>query len=163
MMAAPLFPVPIDIFTCSNSYLDFCAGDILTPRPGVTLRTGRLNHPNGATGYRVEYGGRSICYITDTEHFADRLDANILELVRGADIVIYDSMFTDEEYGCRRGWGHSTWTEGAKLCAAAGVKTFVVFHHDPDHNDDFMDAIARDVALARPGSVVAREGLLLRP
>jgi phosphoribosyl 1,2-cyclic phosphodiesterase len=163
MMISPLFPVPLGIFRAELRFNDFCAGDTLKPRPGIVVRTAPLNHPDRATGYRVDYQGRSICYLTDTEHFADRLDANILELIRGADIVIYDSMYTDEEYTGRQGWGHSTWAEGAKLCAAAGAKTFVVFHHDPDHDDDFMDGIARDVALARPGSVVAREGLLLRP
>jgi phosphoribosyl 1,2-cyclic phosphodiesterase len=84
-------------------------------------------------------------------------------LIQGADIVIYDSMYTDEEYACRKGWGHSTWQAGAQLCDAAGVKTFVVFHHDPEHDDAFMDKVAADVEQARPGSVVAREGLVLRP
>jgi phosphoribosyl 1,2-cyclic phosphodiesterase len=129
----------------------------------VTLRTALLNHPNGATGYRVEFGGKSICYITDTEHYADHVDETIVELVRGADIMIYDATYTDDEYPTYRGWGHSTWQEGLKLAKAAGVKQFVVFHHDPGHSDAFMDAVARDVEAAQPGSVVAREGMVLRP
>ena len=62
------------------------------------MRTAPLNHPNGATGYRIEYGGKSICYITDTEHRAGRADKTIVELCRGADVMIYDSSYTDEEY-----------------------------------------------------------------
>ncbi len=163
MMMSPLFPVPLGVFAAQISFHDFRAGDTLTPRPGVTLRTAPLNHPDRATGYRVEYGGKSICYLTDTEHFEARLDANILRLIEGADIAIYDCMYTPEEYERRRGWGHSTWQEGAKLCDAAGVKTFVVFHHDPDHDDEFMDRVAAEAAAARPGTVVAREGLVLSP
>ncbi|HYM33439.1 MAG TPA: MBL fold metallo-hydrolase [Candidatus Cybelea sp.] len=163
LMMAPLFPVPLEIFAASISFQDFRAGDTLHPRPGVTLRTIPLNHPNGATGYRIEYAGKSICYLTDTEHKIGAPDRNILNLIQDADIVIYDCMYTDQEYRDRVGWGHSTWQEGARLCAAANVKTFVVFHHDPDHDDDFMDKVAADVAAVLPGSVVAREGLLLRP
>ena len=133
------------------------------PSPGVRLRTAPLNHPNGATGYRIDYAGKSICYLTDTEHAKGKLDQNILDLIKGADIAIYDSMYTDAEFDARIGWGHSTWQEGARLCAAAGVKTFVVFHHDPDHSDDFMDKVAQEAAAMWPGSVVAREGLVLRP
>lgn len=163
MMISPLFPVPLGIFKADLSFIDFRCGETLTPKPGVHIRTAPLNHPDRATGYRIDYNGKSICYLTDTEHKPGELDTNILDLIRGADIVIYDSMYTEDEYACRCCWGHSTWREGVKLCDAAGARTFVVFHHDPDHDDDFMDRIGREVAAVRPGSVVAREGLVLRP
>ena len=163
MMMAPLFPVPLEIFAAEISFRDFRMGETLNPKPGVTLRTAPLSHPNGATGYRVEFAGKSICYLTDTEHVDGEPNQNILNLIEGADIAIYDSMFTEEELPRRRGFGHSTWEEGVRLCDAAGVKQFVVFHHDPDHDDAFMDEIAALVEQRRPGSVVAREGMVLRP
>jgi phosphoribosyl 1,2-cyclic phosphodiesterase len=163
MMMAPLFPVPPSIFTASVAYRDFSHGECLTLAPDIAVRTAPLNHPNGATGYRVEYDGRSICYLTDTEHVAGELDRNILGLIEDADIVIYDSMYTLEEYEARKGWGHSTWIEGRKLCDAARAKTFVIFHHDPDHDDDFMDRLQAEAEAARPGTVVAYEGLVLAP
>jgi len=163
MMFSPLFPVPPEIFAANVEYLDFHAGETMTPKPGVTLRTTRLNHPDRATGYRVDFEGRSICYLTDTQHVPGKPDQNILALIAGADIVIYDSTYTDEEFVKRADWGHSTWQEGVRLCDAAGVKTFVVFHHDPDHDDDFMDRIEKDVLAKRPGSIVAREGMILTP
>ena len=161
MMTAPLFPVPIETLAAATAYLDFTAGETLTPHPGVVIRTAALNHPNGATGYRVEYQGRSVCYVTDTEQVAGRLDAAILDLIKGADVFIYDSTYTDEEYPRFAGWGHSTWQEGARLAAAAGVKTFVPFHHDPAHDDAFMDRVQGDAEALRPGTIVAREGLSL--
>lgn len=163
MMVAPIFPVPIDIFTAQATYGDFSAGDGLTPKPGVTIRTAPLNHPNGATGYRIEYGGKSICYVTDTEHEPGRLDENILGLIGGADIVVYDSTYTDEEFPRYAGWGHSTWQQGVRLVEAAGARQLVIFHHDPSHDDDFMDRVAAAAERARPGTVVAREGLTLVP
>ncbi|ANK82685.1 MAG: MBL fold metallo-hydrolase [Rhizobiales bacterium NRL2] len=163
MMIAPLFPVPPTIFNADIDYRDFRAGEELVPADDVVVKTCPLEHPNDATGYRVEFDGRSICYITDTEHPAEGNDPRLVEFLRDADIVIYDASYTDEEYKQRVGWGHSTWEAGMRLCDAANAKTYVVFHHDPEHDDDFMDGIARDVEKARPGSVVAREGMVLRP
>lgn len=162
-MAAPLFPVPPQIFSGNISFHDFVAGETLEPQPGVRVRTVALNHPNGATGYRIEYNGRAICYVTDTEHTEGTLDQSILDLIHGADIVIYDSSYTDAEYPKYKTWGHSTWQEGVRLCDRADVELLVIFHHDPSHDDDIMDQIAKEAAKARPGTVVAREGMVLCP
>lgn len=163
MMAAPLFPVPPEIFAAQASYLDFRAGESFEPRPGIRIVTAPLNHPNHATGYRIEFAGKSICYVTDTEHKPGQPDQHVLDLIRGADIAIYDATYTDEEYPRYIGWGHSTWQEGVRLAEAAGVKRLVIFHHDPGHDDDAMDRIAEAAEKARPGTLVAREGLTLRP
>jgi phosphoribosyl 1,2-cyclic phosphodiesterase len=163
MMMAPLFPIPPTAFKADVTFSDFAAGDVLSLGDGITVRTARLNHPNRATGYRIEYGGRSICYVTDTEHEAGKRDQNILGLIQGADIVIYDSTYSDEEYPRYAGYGHSTWQEGVRLADAAGVKTLVIFHHEPGHDDDCMDGIAAAAEKARPGTVVAREGMVLTP
>ena len=163
MMVTPLFPVAPEIFAADVSYHDFKAGETLTPGSGISLRTTKLNHPDNATGYRIEFGGKSICYLTDTQHVIGELDQNIVDLAKGTDLMIYDSTYTDKEFPARSDWGHSTWEEGVRLANPANVKTFVVFHHDPDHTDGFMDRVAKDVEKARPGSVVAQEGMVLRP
>jgi len=144
-------------------FVDFSAGDELAPAEGVKIRTAPLNHPNGATGYRIECGGKSVCYVTDTEHRPGQLDENILGLIDCADVFIYDSSYTDEEYPSFAGYGHSTWEEGVRLACAAGVKQFVAFHHDPSHDDKMMDKIARDLESVMPRAIVAREGMVLRP
>lgn len=163
MMMAPLFPVPPDIFQANVSYNDFDCGAVLTPSKGVTIKTAALNHPNRATGYRIEFDNRVISYITDTEHFEDHADENVIGLIRDADLVIYDATYTDEEYPKFKGFGHSTWQEGVRLANAANAKTLVIFHHDPNHNDGFMDTIAAEAETLRPGTVVAKEGLVLTP
>lgn len=162
VMQPPLFPVPLDILHACIGFHDFDAGDTLYPCEDVVIRTTRLSHPGGATGYRVEYGGRAVCYVTDTEHEEGQRDRRILTLIEGADLVIYDCTYTDEEYPEYRGWGHSTWQEGVRLCEAAGAGRLVAFHHDPEHDDATMDRIAGELERARPGSLVAREGLVLR-
>lgn len=161
-MLAPLFPVPATVFSNCH-YHDFPCGTPIEPKPGVRLNTCRLNHPNRACGYRIEFAGKSICFITDTEHPSEGLDETIAGFVRDADIMVYDAMFTEEEYPRFVNWGHSTWEQALKLGDAAGVKRVVLYHHDPNHDDDFMDRIAREADAQRPGTVVAREGLALYP
>ncbi len=163
MMIEPLFPIPMGIFTAQLDFCDFAAGKQLKPHRGIRLATGPLNHPNGATGYRIEYAGKVVAYITDTEHRPGALDANILALIHHADMMIYDATYTDAEFPQHTAWGHSTWQEGVRLADAAGVRTLVIFHHDPGHDDVFMDRIAAEAAITRPGTIVAREGLVLRP
>jgi len=161
MMVGPLFPIPIEVFASKPVYRDFEAGQELHPQPGIVVKTAPLNHPNGATGYRIEFAGRSLCYVTDCEHRQGSLDRDVLNLIQGADIFVYDSTYTDEEYRRYVGWGHSTWQEGARLADAAGVKQLIIFHHDPSHDDAFMDTVAADAVKARPGTLVATEGLTL--
>jgi phosphoribosyl 1,2-cyclic phosphodiesterase len=161
MMMAPLFPVPMSLLNPQVSFCDFHQGETLQPRPGITLRTGKLNHPNGATGYRVEHRGKVVAYITDTEHRKGGLDQNVLALIKDADIFIYDSTYTEAEYPNHVDWGHSTWEEGVRLADAAQVKTLVIFHHDPSHDDAFMDRVGSDAQARRPGTLVAREGMVL--
>lgn len=161
MMAAPLFPIPMGVMSAQKAFNDFRAGDAFDLDCGARVRTCPLNHPNGATGYRIEYGGGAICYVTDTEHVEGTHDENILALIDGADVFIYDTTYTAAEYDAHRGWGHSTWQEGAALAREAGVGTYVPFHHDPSHDDDFMAQVERDAQDVFANTVVAREGLTL--
>jgi phosphoribosyl 1,2-cyclic phosphodiesterase len=161
-MMQPNFPVPLQVMGANLRFhnLDYGAQFNLGE---VTVRTGLLNHPGEAMGYRVSLQDRAVAYITDTEHFSDRLDKNVLELADRADVLIYDCTYTDEEYhdpqSGKIGWGHSTWQEGVKLALAANVKKLVIFHHDPSHNDEFMDLIGSRSIQVFPQSVVAREGM----
>ena len=163
MMAPPLFPIPLGKFAARLDFIDFAAGEELMPYPEVRLSTAPLNHPDGATGYRVQYGGKSVAFVFDTEHRPETRDREVMRLIAGADIVIYDSAYTDAEYPAHRGWGHSTWQEGVRLAEAAGAGLLVLFHHDPAHDDAFLDRVACEAAKRRPGTLVAQEGMVLRP
>ena len=88
---APVFPIPMEVMAADKVFNDFRCGETLTLKSGAVVKTGALNHPNRATGYRIEFAGHSICYVTDTEHVEGQLDQNIIDLISGADIFIYDS------------------------------------------------------------------------
>lgn len=161
-MMQPNFPVPLQVMGANLRFhnLEY---DSVTTLGDVTIQTGLLNHPGKAMGYRVNWQDRAVAYITDTEHVRDELDRHVLALADGADVLIYDSTYTDEEYydphAGKIGWGHSTWQEGVKIARAANVDRLVIFHHDPSHDDRFMDEIALAAAEAFPRSVVAWEGM----
>ena len=159
LMSEPLFPVGLKSFQAAIQFHDFCAGEPLSPRPGVALRTAALGHPGGATGYRVDYAGHSVAYLTDLELGDGPFDEGAAALAKGADVLIMDATYTDAEIPAHLGWGHSSWQQVAKFADAAGAKQVCLFHHDPAHDDDFMDKVAAAAAKARPGTVVAREGL----
>ncbi len=171
-MEGPNFPVSLHQLGAKFTYSDITPGQSISIRAfdgsmigKVTCAQGR--HPNGVLIYRLEdlHSGKAMIYATDTEHQADKMDMAIAELAKGADLLIYDGMYTPEEYETKyKGWGHSTWEKGFEIAKFAGIKKYVVFHHDPNHTDDFLDgyeaeirekcrvhAPAMDVSLAREG------------
>jgi len=114
-MMSPLFPVPPEVFRSTLEYRDFNAGETLAAGE-AKIRTARLNHPDGATGYRVEYDGRSICYVTDTEHVPGSLDRNVLGLIAGADVVVSTACTPTMNTGATSDGGTRP---GRKACAFA--------------------------------------------
>lgn len=157
----PLMPDMVAAFRAQIEFCDFVPGKPLELRPGFAVGTTMLRHPGNAVGFRITWGGKSVCYITDTEHPADGLDDNLRRFVADTDILIYDASYTEAEYQSRIGWGHSTWQAAAQLADAAAVGQLVLFHHEPGHDDGMMDEIARAIADRRPGSLVAMEGMRL--
>ncbi len=141
-MTDPNFPVPLSIMGSDLTFNEIVAGETVA-LGDVTVRTASLRHPNGCLGIRVEHEGSSLVYTTDTEHDPESgaLDPNVLELARDADVLIYDSMYTEAEYrNGKIGWGHSTYAEALRISREAGVKRLFFFHHDPTHDDAYLDA-----------------------
>jgi phosphoribosyl 1,2-cyclic phosphodiesterase len=161
-MRAPHFPVGLEAMRAQLSFRAVAAGAEF----GVgdaRVRTAAGRHPNGVLAYRISAGGRSVVYATDTEHDpGGALDGELLELARGADVLIYDAQYTAAEYPARRGWGHSTPDEGARLAEAAGVGQLVLFHHDPGHDDWELAGIEAATRGLFAQTLAAREGLTLR-
>jgi len=160
-MHPPWFPVELSICRASLPARDFAPGDVLRPRPGVTIRTGNLNHPGGCIGYRVEFGGRVVALISDTEHRVDAPDQVVLSLIEDADLVIYDCTYTEAEMSIKRGFGHSTWQEGVKLCEAADAHGLALFHHDPSRTDSKLAALEAEAQAAFPTAFAAFDGQAL--
>jgi phosphoribosyl 1,2-cyclic phosphodiesterase len=161
LMSSPLFPIQIEIFKAAIEFHDFKSGDVLRPHENVVLRTAPLDHPDGSNGYRLEHGGRTFALVSDTEGFPGKCDNDLLSLADHADLAVYDATYTEDEIVSRIGWGHSTWLRGIRLAEKANVKHLCLFHHDPSHDDDFMDTLAAEANDVRPGTVTAREGQII--
>ena len=156
---APFFPVDYSDLAGQITTRELAANDKFTIGD-ITITMAKLNHPDPVYGFRLEHGGQSIVYATDTEHFAC-VDPTLKKLAAGTDILIYDSQYTPEEYPAKVGWGHSTWQAGAELARAAGVPQLVLFHHDPGRTDAQLAAIEAQARANLPGTVAAREGMIL--
>ncbi len=125
----------------------------------IQIRTLSLNHPGGATGYRLEFEGKSLCYISDLEHKIGEHDEKILSFINKTDCLIYDAMYTEEELKSKIGWGHSTWEEAAHLANSAGVKKLFIYHHNSEHTDETMSIIEDKLQRACGVGHAARQGM----
>lgn len=167
-MSSDYFPIPLSSLAARLRFVEMSGTVSLGP---VDISFKHLNHPGVCIGFRLEIQGRSVTYLSDHEGFAKlngdselsrRQDAEVVEFVRGSDLLIREAQYTEEEYLPRRGWGHSTFDDAVRDAAAAAVKRLAITHHDPDHTDEFMDAqIERCRSLAQ-GSFdcfAAKDGL----
>jgi phosphoribosyl 1,2-cyclic phosphodiesterase len=118
-MTAPYSPV-LDFMTAPREYVRIDAATSFTCG-GIGIHPFRLNHPQGAWGYRLESGGASIVHASDHEHGDPAKDAVLREYAQNADILVYDAQYTDQEYASKTGWGHSTWREATRLARDARV------------------------------------------
>lgn len=189
-LSDPLLPVALEDLRAQLHFNEIHEG--LTFELGaVRVSTARANHPYRALAYRIETDEAALVFIPDTGPFHtvlfgdERIDwtgeptasthadlrelaemrERIIELARGADWLLYDSQFTDEQYARFPHWGHSTAGQAREIAEAAGVRELLLFHHDPHRPDDELDRIvAAQRAAASPGLRVsgACEGMVLR-
>jgi phosphoribosyl 1,2-cyclic phosphodiesterase len=165
VMVPPYFPVTMDGEMKANmEFFDVGDAQTVSVTPSLSVTARRLNHPNGALGYRVESvekgKKRVFTFVTDTEH-TNEMDQNVVELAREADAFAYDSAYIPKEFENKKGWGHSTWQEGVRIAKVAKAKRFVIFHHEPTHTDRMMTEILKDTRAEFKRSILAHEGLEL--
>ena len=132
---------------------------------GARVTTMYVNHPGFTVGYRLEYKGKTLVYISDNEPYdrkaARRLtnfepivkekyeqlsgDPNqrVFDFCRDADLLIHDATYTPEEYMDRVGWGHSHYLFTLRVATEGNVKRLYLFHHDQNHSDDKVDEILK--------------------
>ena len=168
-LSPPLFPVGL-----SEAPSDIVFEDVpRTPwRVGSALvEAAPVEHRGPTIGYRIEDEGRVLVYVPDHEpYLTSALDdppewISGWALAAGADLLLHDSQYTDDEYAHRLGWGHSSVTHAAAFALAAGVRRLALFHHDPMRSDreleELYDQAAEAVAGAQEPPLIARDGLEL--
>jgi phosphoribosyl 1,2-cyclic phosphodiesterase len=164
-MDYPSFPVHLSEMGAQMDFNDLREGQVLQIGDEVRVSNARGNHPNGVYAYRVDYQGKSVVYATDTEHYSI-VDPKLLRLCKNVDLLIYDAMYTPEEYAgevggmAKTGWGHSTFTAAVALAQAAGAKKLVLHHHDPAQTDALVFEKERRCQELFPNTVAGREGMV---
>ncbi len=155
-MTGPYFPVGFNLLPARRNFEQVDSHGLKFG--SASVRCFPLHHPQGAFGYRLESNGAVIVHASDREHGHAHLDSVLIEYAQDADVLIYDAQYTPEEYEQHRGWGHSTWLEGARVAQKARVKQLVLFHHDPAHNDETIARITEDARAEFKNVEAAREG-----
>jgi len=160
-MCNPYFPAPPSQLAGIRAYHatppePFTLGD-------ATVRAARTCHPAVTLGYRIEEGNRSFVYISDNEvdTAPPALYNGLVELAHDADRLLHDCQYTEAEYAAgKQGWGHSTPRSAVQLARDAGARTLLLFHHDPAHTDEQLEAMADHARELAGGMniVIAREG-----
>ncbi len=162
-MMYPHFPRSLEDMAADMTFHELDLGEALQIGE-VIVTSAPTNHPDACLAFRIEYKGRAMVYATDTEHF-ECVDPVMKRLSQNADCLIYDTMFTDDQYlgkngeMPRAGWGHSTWQQGIRLAQAAGVRRLVLFHYNPAHDDDCIARIEKEAQKIFPETHAAYEGL----
>ncbi|MGG6295335.1 MBL fold metallo-hydrolase [Leptolyngbya sp. AN02str] len=161
-MLRPNFPVPLQEMQADLQFHEIRPGSVVT-LGDVMIETISLNRPNAALGYRITWQGYSLVYATDIECASGNLDQSLLYLSQGADLLIYDAFYHNHAHDAadKEERPDATWESGIAVASAAKVKRIVMFHHDPHHDDDFLDHIEADVQSRFSHVQLAREGMAI--
>ena len=160
----PFFPVPMDALVGTLEFHERNDETFMVGDAKVMTRT--VPHVGPTNGYRIEWDGATVAYISDHQQPFDggmSIADGALELCEGADLVIHDAQYTVPEFAMKSTWGHCTVEYAVMVAKEAGAKSLALFHHDPTRHDEALDelsACARDYA-DRAGIelITAAEGL----
>ncbi|HVN50886.1 MAG TPA: MBL fold metallo-hydrolase [Acidimicrobiales bacterium] len=144
-MSPPYFPVRVNDLPGELRFhpivqAEFAIGDVRVVSRSVP-------HIGPTNGYRVERDGVAIAYISDHQQPFDGTNTipdAVLELCEGADLVVHDAQYTASEFLDKAHWGHCTVDYAVRVAAEAGARCLALFHHDPEHDDETIDAITAD-------------------
>jgi phosphoribosyl 1,2-cyclic phosphodiesterase len=161
-ISSPSFPITIDKFMANIIYDDFEIEKEFLIQDNIKVKTISLNHPDGATGYRIENKNKSVCYITDHEHELSKKNEKLMSFLWKSDVLIYDSTYDDNNFKDYIGWGHSTWQEATRLAQACKIKNLFIFHHNPENNDKVLDAIQSKCSNINERYIVAQEDMFFK-
>jgi phosphoribosyl 1,2-cyclic phosphodiesterase len=140
MVQPPFFPISMSDFRgelrCHDldGSADFAVG-------GIQVKARAVPHIGHTLGFRIEAEGRSVAYVSDHQAPLDRrtVDKQVLELCDGADLLMHDAQYTDEEFVTMAHWGHSTEAYAVRVASESGARRLCLFHHDPAHSDKQID------------------------
>ena len=165
-MRPPYFPVQFTDLRGDIRFHDVLDDDIAIGSAKVKVRP--VPHCGPTVGYRVDWDGTSVAYISDHQApvTLDRVADSVLELCEGVDLLIHDAQYTPDEFQVKAHWGHCTVDYAVLVAKEAGARKLCLFHHDPAHDDDTMDRLlegaqAEGARLGVDEVIAASEGLTL--
>lgn len=161
-LAKPYFPITMETMNSEIFFNSITGYEEMDLGCGIKVKTFPLDHPGGCLSYRIEKGDSSVIYCTDTETLHNDKKKDFIKFIKGADILIYDSYFTEEEYSkLQAKWGHSTWKEGTDLSNEANIGYLILFHHMRNRKDREQELIENSARLRFRNTLAAKEGMVI--
>lgn len=158
LFGPPYWPLGLSEFQARVAVREIGPGQRISLEEGLYVDTLRGFHPNQSLLYRLEGAGRSVVYALDCELAGD-METRLAEFARDCSVLIWDANFVQADL--RRGWGHSTWEQGAVLRREAGAKLALMTHFSHAYPDSFLREQERMARERDPAVRFAREGMEL--
>ncbi|MBL8912505.1 MAG: MBL fold metallo-hydrolase [Archangium sp.] len=160
-MEPPNFPVPLSAMRAKMDFRSAVPGRVIETGP-FRVTPFELPHPQGCIGYHVEADGFRFAYCTDVEMAPETLERGVGDVLSGVDALVLDAQYTSDEYEGRvgppkKGWGHSTNIDAARVAKLVDAKRLFLFHHDPGHADQQVEDMAEEARAWFFNSEPARE------
>lgn len=166
IIVPPWFPVSMEALQAEILFTSIGPNQNVDLGDGILIKVIRLNHPGMCLGFRIEYGAKSVCYLSDNEP-SSAYTPILRDFVRKTQLLILDAQYTEEEYygaeneRSKVGWGHSTFEQSLSLGYEAEVERLALFHHDPERTDEELRKKEAELLQTRKGVFVAKEGMVI--
>lgn len=166
-LCPPYFPVTLGQLAGTVTFEEATSAPLELGAATVFARD--VPHVGPTLGFRIEAHGRSLAYVSDHQQpgcQSTKVADSVLELCEGVDLLIHDAQYTDPEFAEKFDWGHCTTDYALEVAVQSGAKRLALYHHDPSHDDDTVEALARRIAVSSevrngPDVFAAAEGLVL--
>ena len=159
----PFWPVSLEMVSKGLRYVTLGSERGIMPKTaafeigGIRVETMKGNHPGGVTHFKLSDGKRTLVYAVDCELTKEAFP-ELKEFARNSDLLICDGQLLEEDSASKRGWGHSTASEAARLGEECGARQTVLVHYDPDSTDEILEELSESMAVEYPHCAFGRQG-----
>ncbi|MGF1521544.1 MAG: MBL fold metallo-hydrolase [Leptolyngbyaceae cyanobacterium] len=161
-MLRPNFFTPLQKMAAEMTFHNIAAGTVIQLPNEATIEAIALNPNTSALGFRISHAGRALVYATDTDNLAEGINKNLLYLVQGANLVIYDGTYSDTSYHDLNGGANLPWERAIEMAKQAQVEELILFHHNPAHDDDYLEQMESEIRNRFSNIHLAREGMVMQ-
>jgi phosphoribosyl 1,2-cyclic phosphodiesterase len=159
-MQSVFFPVQLDSMGAQMEFVKYDTSELVGEK-GALVNVAEVQHPGGCIGVRFEFSKNSVVFCTDVEH-PNGIDQSVVDWAMNVDVLIHEAQYTDKELETHKGWGHSSYSQAIEVAERCNVKLLLITHHDPDHDDEFLQEMEKKSQERFQDLIFARDGFKMK-